>query len=76
MKYAFFMIAMVVSAPSFAGKIKSCDELKSEVAARITANGGKNFELKIIPRGETKPDGSKVVGSCENTTKYIIQLKK
>jgi|JFJP01.1.fsa_nt_gi hypothetical protein len=76
MKYAFFVIAMMMSTSSFAGKIKSCDELKSEVAARIAANGGRNFELKIITRGEKKPNGSKIVGSCENTAKYIIQIKK
>jgi hypothetical protein len=75
MKYAFFIIAMVVSTSSFAGKIKSCDELKNEIAARIAANGGKNFELKIVPRGK-KPAEGKILGSCENTTKYIVQIKK
>jgi hypothetical protein len=74
MKYVFLVIAMVMSMPSFAGKIKSCDELKSEISAKLTANGVKYHELKIVPRG-TKTEG-KVVGSCENTTKYIVQVKK
>lgn len=75
MKYAFLVIAItVVSMPSFAGKIKSCDELKNEIAAKLTANGIKHPELKIVPRG-TKTEG-KVIGSCENMSKYIIQIKK
>jgi len=74
MKYALLVMVMVLSTPSFAGKIKSCDELKSEISAKLTANGVKNHELKIVPRG-TKTEG-KIMGSCENTTKYIVQVKK
>ncbi len=75
MKYAFLIIAMILTSSSaFAGKIKSCDELKDEIAAKLTANGVKKFELKIVSRGP-KPEG-KIMGSCENTTKYIIQIKK
>lgn len=75
MKYAFLIIAIVFTSSSvFAGKIKSCDELKDEIAAKLAVNGVKNFELKIVPRGP-KPEG-KIMGSCENTTKYIIQIKK
>lgn len=76
MKQIFLVIAIsLVSLPALAGKIKSCDELKDEIAAKLANNGVKKFELKIVPRGSSKAEG-KVMGSCENTTKYIIQVKK
>lgn len=77
MKQIFLFIAIsLVSLPALAaGKIKSCDELKEEIATKLTNNGVKKFELKIVPRGSSKSEG-KVMGSCENTTKYIVQVKK
>ena len=60
-------IMMLVSFPAFAGK--DCNELKSEIEAKIKANGVKSFTLEITS-GDVK-DG-KVVGSCDGGTKKIV----
>ncbi len=75
MKTAFAVIATAVlslaAAPAFAGK--SCDELKTEIAAKMDANGVKGYTLEAVPNDQVK-DG-KVVGSCEGGTKKIVYKK-
>src|SRR5262245_52718919 len=41
---------------------KNCEELKSEIAAKLDAKGVKNYELKIVSPEEVKDET--VVGSC------------
>jgi hypothetical protein len=59
---------MLAASPAMAGK--SCDELKAEIEAKITAKGVKNFTLTVVPSESVKDE--KVVGSCEGGTKKII----
>jgi hypothetical protein len=59
---------MLAVSPAMAGK--SCDELKSEIEAKLTAKGVNNFTLTIVPNESVKDE--KVVGSCEGGTKKII----
>ena len=59
---------LLAAAPAMAGK--SCDELKSEIEAKLTAKGVKNFTLTIVPNESAKDQ--KVVGSCEAGAKKII----
>lgn len=49
---------------------KPCQELKSEIAAKIDANGAKHYSLEVVDKGAAA-DG-KVVGSCEAGTKEIV----
>lgn len=49
---------------------KPCEELKSEIAAKIDANGAHGYSLEIVDKG-TATDG-KVVGTCEGGTKEIV----
>ena len=61
-------VLMLVAYPAFAQR-KDCNELKSEIEAKIKANGVKVFSLEII-EGEAKE--GKVVGSCDGGTKKIV----
>ncbi len=49
---------------------KPCEELKSEIAAKIDANGVPHYSLEVVSKGASS-DG-KVVGSCEGGTKEIV----
>ena len=42
---------MLVAAPALAQR-KSCDELKAEIEAKVTANGVKAFTLSIVPNDQ------------------------
>ncbi len=53
--------------------IKSCEELKTEIAGKLAAKGVKNYELTVAARGKA---AGKVVGSCENGSKQIVYSKK
>lgn len=57
----------VIALPAWAQK--SCDELKSEIAAKMEAKGVKNAQLDIVANDEVKDQ--KVVGSCDGGTKKI-----
>lgn len=49
---------------------KPCEELKSEIAAKIDAKGAKGYSLEVVDKGAAA-NGYKVVGSCEAGTKEI-----
>lgn len=68
--FALAVLSFVVS-PAFAAK--NCEELKSEIAAKIDAKGVTGYTLEIIPTEEVKDQ--KVIGSCEAGTKKIIYKK-
>lgn len=48
---------------------KPCDELKSEIKAKLDANGVTDYKLEVVDKGT--PAGN-VVGSCEGGTKDIV----
>ena len=71
MKIPFALaLLMLVSSPAMAKK--DCNELKSEIEAKIKANGVKAFTLEVVA-GDAK-DG-KVVGSCDGGAKKIVYKK-
>ncbi|MBO0496053.1 MULTISPECIES: DUF1161 domain-containing protein [unclassified Pseudomonas] len=49
---------------------KPCDELKSEIAAKIDAKGASGYSLEVVEKGASTD--AKVVGSCEGGTKEIV----
>lgn len=57
---------------TFAYGIKNCEELKSEIAAKLTAAGVSSFSLTIVDQ-DWAGIGT-IVGSCENGTKKIIRI--
>lgn len=58
-------------APLFAwGQIKSCDDLKAEIAKKIDAKGVTGYTLTIVDKG--KDTEGKVVGSCGGGTKNVV----
>jgi Protein of unknown function (DUF1161) len=65
-------LAALIASPAFA-QVKSCDELKSEIDAKIKNNGVKVFTLTIVDK-DTAADG-KVVGTCDGGSKKIIYKK-
>ena len=74
MKRLSLFVALAVCLPSVWAQVKSCEELKSEIAAKIEANGVKNYTLEIVA-SDAASDG-KVVGTCEGGTKKIVYTRK
>jgi hypothetical protein len=66
---AFSLLVLCSSAVAQSVK-KSCDDLKSEIAAKLDAKGVKNYTLDIVAADEVKDQT--VVGSCEGGTKKIV----
>jgi len=67
------VVAAEVSAPVPARK--ACEELKSEIAAKLDAKGVKNYTLTPVKAEEVKPE-DKVVGSCDSGTMKIVYVRK
>jgi hypothetical protein len=67
-KLMVVVILLMMASPAFAKK--SCEELKSEIEAKLQAKGVKSYSLEIVPNENIK-DG-KVVGSCDGGTKKIV----
>ena len=49
---------------------KDCGELKSEIEAKIQANGASGYPLESVDKGSAT--NGDVVGSCEGGTKEIV----
>ncbi|HWD29958.1 DUF1161 domain-containing protein [Pseudomonas caricapapayae] len=49
---------------------KPCEELKSEIAAKLDAKGVSGYSLEIVDKGAAA--NGKVVGTCEGGTKEIV----
>lgn len=60
-----------VSLQSFAGK--PCDELKTEIAAKLDAKGVAGYTLDVVANDQVGEQ--KVVGSCEGGTKKITYVR-
>jgi hypothetical protein len=71
---AMAAMVLMVAAPAFARK--SCDELKSEIDAKLQAKGVKGYTLEIKPNDEAKDlKEGKIVGSCDGGTKKIVYTR-
>jgi len=64
---------LVVPACSYA-QAKPCEELKTEIAAKLDAKGVKGYSLDIVAKDADSGDG-KVVGTCEAGSKKIVYKK-
>jgi len=72
---ACLAIAVVVLIPacSYAQGPKACEDLKSEIAAKLDAKGVKSYSLEIVPKDQESE--GKVVGTCEGGSKKIVYKK-
>lgn len=52
---------------------KACEQLKSEIAAKLEAKGVTSYALDIVPT-ET-PTSAKVIGDCDRGTRKITYKK-
>jgi hypothetical protein len=68
------LLLLVCGLPSL-GQRKACEDLKSEIAAKLDAKGVKNYTLTIVAVADVK-DGDKVVGSCDGGTNRIIYVRE
>ena len=71
--------ALIAAALALAGSSafaagKSCDELKTEIAAKLDAKNVTGYTLDIVDAD--KAGDAKVVGSCEGGAKKITYTKK
>jgi len=48
---------------------KPCEELKSEIAAKLDAKGVQHYSLEVVDKGASS---EKVVGTCEGGAKEIV----
>lgn len=64
------IVVLGVSGAAWAQK-KPCEELKSEIEAKIKKNGVEKFTLDIVDASADVKDG-KVVGTCDGGTKRIV----
>lgn len=62
--------ALFVPLSAHAQAAKPCEELKSEIAKKIEANGVKSYSLEIVAKDQ-EAEG-KVVGTCDGGTKKIV----
>lgn len=68
-KTAIALLLALAVTPALAQR-KDCNELKSEIDAKITKNGVQAFTTTIIDK-DAAEDG-KVVGTCDGGTKKIV----
>jgi len=70
MKQLMLAAALMTLAGTAMAAGKPCEELKSEIAAKLDAKGVSGYSLEIVDKGAAA-DG-KVVGSCEGGTREIV----
>lgn len=68
----FASLAAGMCAPAFAAK--SCDELKSEISAKLDGKKVSGYTLDVV--AADKAGDKKVVGSCDGGSKKITYSKK
>lgn len=69
---------LVVPACSYAQTptgTKACEDLKTEIAAKLDAKGVKGYTLEIVDKDKDAGD-AKAVGTCEGGSKKILYSKK
>ena len=70
MRTLIAVVALALLASPAMAQRKACEELKTEIEAKIKANGVKVFTLEIVG-SEDKKEG-KVVGTCDGGSKKIL----
>jgi len=69
----FLLAVGLLSMAGTALAAKPCEQLKSEIAAKIDAKGVPHYSLEIMDKGTSADSNDgKVVGSCDGDTKDIV----
>jgi hypothetical protein len=69
-KFVAALALSLLAAPLFA-QVKPCDELKSEISAKLAAKGVKDPDSRLTVVAVEDVKDQKVVGSCEGGKKKI-----
>lgn len=72
-RVAIALLASLLATSALAA-VKPCEELKTEIEAKIQARGVASYTLEIVANSEVT-DPNMVVGSCEGGSKKIIYQK-
>jgi len=67
-------LLLMFATPALAAK--PCEELKSEIDAKLKAKGVENYTLEIVAEADVKDGQGQVVGSCEGGTKRIVYKRE
>ncbi len=70
MKKVMLAVGLLVMTGSAFAAAKPCEELKSEIDAKIQAKGATSYSLEIVEKGSA--GDKQVVGSCEAGSKEIV----
>lgn len=71
-RHALSLLLLVTALPAYAAK--PCEELKTEIAAKIEAKKVVGYTLEIVATADVGE--RKVVGSCEAGSKKIVYSRK
>jgi predicted lipoprotein with Yx(FWY)xxD motif len=71
---ALIAVALALAATSTFAAGKPCEELKTEIAAKLDAKNVKGYTLDIVDAD--KAGDAKVVGTCEGGARKITYAKK
>jgi hypothetical protein len=76
MKRVMCVLAAIafLSCVSGYAQVKPCEELKSEIDAKLKEKGVTNYSLEIVPADQAKDQ--KVVGSCDGGKSKITYTKE
>ena len=66
-------MVLLLAAPAY-GAGKPCDELKSEIDAKLKEKKVEGYTLEVVDSAAVKDQ--KVVGSCEGGTKKIVYTRE
>ncbi len=73
MKSTALLIALLACIGQ-AHAMKSCEDLKTQVATKLDGKGVKGYTLEIVSADQ--PGDAKVVGTCEGGKKKLTYSKK
>ena len=71
MKYITVAIVLAAMVPLQASAAKTCDEIKDNLARKMSAADAKRYELKVMPAAE-KAEG-KTLAKCEAGSKKVVR---
>jgi hypothetical protein len=71
---AALAVGMALSSVAFAQR-KDCEELKTEIEAKIKKNGVEKFSLEIVDAAKEVVEPAKVVGTCDGGSKKIVYTR-
>jgi hypothetical protein len=73
MKTSIILLGILLPAAHALAAGKLCEELKTEIAAKIDAKGAKGYELDVVATADAKD--KTIVGTCDGGTKNIVYTK-